>query len=69
MACLLVLLAASVVTTTANGARFMQNFIEGMPPVVRDSDLWPWGWLADHPDLFVTGWAFSAHPARHPADP
>jgi membrane-associated protease RseP (regulator of RpoE activity) len=55
----LLLLTASVVTTTANGARFMQNFIEGMPPVVRDSDLWPWGWLSDHPDLFVTGWAFS----------
>ena len=55
----LLLLAASVVTTTANGARFMQNFIEGMPPVVRDSDLWPWGWLLDHPDLFVTGWTFS----------
>ena len=55
----LVLLAASVITTTANGARFMQNFIEGMPPVVRDSDLWPWGWLMDHPDLFASGWAFS----------
>ncbi len=55
----LLLLAASVITTTANGARFMQNFIEGMPPVVRDSDLWPWGWLADHPDRFVTGWSFS----------
>jgi membrane-associated protease RseP (regulator of RpoE activity) len=55
----LVLLAASVLTTTANGARFMQNFMEGMPPVVRDSDLWPWGWLSEHPDLFVTGWAFS----------
>jgi membrane-associated protease RseP (regulator of RpoE activity) len=56
----LLLLAASVVTTTANGARFMQNFLDGMPPVVRDSDLWPWGWLADHPDMYVTGWAFSA---------
>ena len=55
----LLLLAASVVTTTANGARFMQNFLEGMPPVVRDSDLWPWGWLNDHPELFVTGWTFS----------
>jgi membrane-associated protease RseP (regulator of RpoE activity) len=54
------LLGASVATTTANGARFMQNFIEGMPPVVRDSDLWPWGWLAGHPDLYITGWAFSA---------
>lgn len=55
----LLLFGASIVTTTANGARFMQNFIEGMPPVVRDSDLWPWPWLIDHPDLFATGWAFS----------
>jgi membrane-associated protease RseP (regulator of RpoE activity) len=55
----LLLLAASVVTTTANGARFMQNFIEGMPPVVRDSDLWPWPWLAAHPEFFLTGWTFS----------
>jgi membrane-associated protease RseP (regulator of RpoE activity) len=53
------LLAASAVTTTANGARFMQNFLEGMPPVVRDSDLWPWGWLSQHPHLFVSGFAFS----------
>jgi len=53
------LLAASVVTTTANGARFMQNYLEGMPPVVRDTDLWPWGWIVQHPELYVTGWAFS----------
>jgi hypothetical protein len=53
------LLAATVVTTTANGARFMQNFLEGMPPVVRDSDLWPWGWLSAHPQLFLSGLAFS----------
>lgn len=53
------LLAASAITTTANGARYMQNFLEGMPPVVRESDLWPWGWLSGHPDLFNTGWAFS----------
>jgi membrane-associated protease RseP (regulator of RpoE activity) len=53
------LLAASVATTMADGARFMQNFLEGMPPVVRDADLWPWGWLSDHPDLYITGWAFS----------
>ncbi|MGB6745123.1 MAG: site-2 protease family protein [Terracidiphilus sp.] len=53
------LLAASAVTTTANGARFMQNFLEGMPPVVRDSDLWPWPWLVKHPHLFASGFAFS----------
>jgi membrane-associated protease RseP (regulator of RpoE activity) len=56
----LLLLAASVVTITANGARFMQNFVEGLPPVVRDSDLWPWPWLAHRPEFFKTGWAFSA---------
>ncbi len=55
----LLLLAVSVVTTTANGARFMQNFLDGMPPVVRDADLWPWPWLLDHPQLFSTGFAFS----------
>ena len=38
----LLLLTASVATTMANGARFMQNFIDGMPSVVRDSHLWPW---------------------------
>lgn len=56
----LLLLAASVVTITANGARFMQNFVEGLQPVVRDSDLWPWPWLTHHPELFKTGWTFSA---------
>ena len=55
----LLLLAATAVTTTANGARFMQNFLEGLPPVARDSDLWPWGWLHEHPSLFASGFAFS----------
>lgn len=55
----LLLFAATVVTTTANGARFMQNFLEGLPPVVRDSDLWPWFWLSKHPNLFFSGFAFS----------
>jgi len=53
------LLAASFVTTTVNGARFMQNFLEGLPPVVRDSDIWPWGWLWRHPGLFAGGFAYS----------
>ena len=55
----LILLTLSVVTTTANGARFMQNFLDGMPPVVRDSDLWPWPWLIAHPEAWVLGLAFS----------
>ena len=29
-------------------------------PVVRESDLWPWGWLARHPEFFKSGWTFSA---------
>jgi membrane-associated protease RseP (regulator of RpoE activity) len=55
----LLLLGVSAITTTANGARFMQNFVDGMAPVVRDSDLWPWDWLSHHPEMFKTGWAFS----------
>jgi membrane-associated protease RseP (regulator of RpoE activity) len=56
----LLLFAASVVTTTATGARFMQNFIAGAPPVAQDADLWPWDWLAAHPRMFISGWTFSA---------
>jgi membrane-associated protease RseP (regulator of RpoE activity) len=55
----LLLFGASVVTTTATGARFMQNFLEGMPPVVSNSDLWPWPWLSSHPHLIFIGWPFS----------
>jgi len=55
----IMLLATSIVTTTAVGARFMQNFLDGTPPVVRDTDLWPWPWLLEHPEFFVTGFAFS----------
>lgn len=55
-----VLLAAGILTTTANGARFMQNFLDGRPPVVLDSDLWPWDWLCDHPEMWVMGLSFSA---------
>ena len=55
----LLLLGASFLTTTANGARFMQNFLDGSPPVVREGDLWPWPWLIDHPEQFWTGVSFS----------
>jgi membrane-associated protease RseP (regulator of RpoE activity) len=53
------LLAATAVTTTANGARFMSNFVLGIPPIAQDADLWPWPWLVAHPALFRTGWVFS----------
>ncbi len=54
-----ILLCLSVVTITANGARFMHNFLRGLPPVVSENDLWPWPWLAHHRELFATGFAFS----------
>jgi membrane-associated protease RseP (regulator of RpoE activity) len=53
------LLAISVVTTTAIGARFMQNFLDGLPTVVNEGDLWPWPWLMEHPSRFMLGWPFS----------
>ena len=55
----LLLLLASIVTTTVNGARFMHNFLHGLPPVVRDSDLWPWGWFLRNPAVFSAGFAYS----------
>jgi len=56
----LVLLAASIVTTTAIGARFMQNFLLGQPAIASDSDLWPWPWLLHDPSRFRLGCPFSA---------
>lgn len=56
----LLLFVATVLTTTASGARFMRNFLAGSPPIASDADLWPWGWLARHPGLFSTGLPFSA---------
>jgi len=56
----LLLLAVTAVTTTANGARFFQNFAHGLPPVAQDGDLWPWTWLARHPRMLLSGWVFSA---------
>ncbi len=53
------LLCVSVITTTAIGARYMQNFLDGLPTVVADSDLWPWPWLFQQPSRFQLGWPFS----------
>lgn len=54
-----VLFVLSVFTTTAIGARFMQNFHDGLPLVAREGDLWPWPWLTSHPSRFLLGWPFS----------
>jgi len=55
----ILLLSASIVTTTGVGARFMQNFLDGSASVVADGDLWPWPWLIEQPSRFLLGWPFS----------
>lgn len=55
----LFLFTISLATTTAIGARYMQNFLDGVPPVVTESDLWPWPWLFHDPSRFELGWPFS----------
>ncbi len=54
-----ILLLLSIVTTTAIGARFMQNFHNGLPLVAHEGDMWPWPWLIEHPRRFMLGWPFS----------
>jgi membrane-associated protease RseP (regulator of RpoE activity) len=54
------LLLLSIATTTAIGARFMQNFIAGLPILAGDTDLWPWPWLFAHPSRFLLGIPFSS---------
>lgn len=54
------LLALSLVTTMAIGARFMQNFQDGLPAVASDTDLWPWPWLFAQPSRFLLGIPFSS---------
>lgn len=55
----LILLMISIVTMTAIGARFMQNFQHGLPTVADEADLWPWPWLFADPSRFLLGWPFS----------
>jgi membrane-associated protease RseP (regulator of RpoE activity) len=43
----------------AIGARFMQNFVAGLPVLADDGDLWPWPWLLAHPSRFLLGIPFS----------
>jgi membrane-associated protease RseP (regulator of RpoE activity) len=55
----LLLLLISVVTTAANGARFMANFQADRPPIVSDSDLWPWTWILEDPLRLIDGLPFA----------
>jgi membrane-associated protease RseP (regulator of RpoE activity) len=55
----ILLFLASVVTTAAIGARFMQNFLDGRPMLGSDADLWPWSWLFNEPSRILLGIPFS----------
>jgi Zn-dependent protease len=55
----LLLLAVSLLTMTAIGARFMQNFLSGLPAIANEDDLWPWPWLLAQPHRLLLGWPFS----------
>lgn len=55
----LILLALSVLTTSATGSRFMANFQANRPPIVSDNDLWPWAWILEDPTRLLDGLPFS----------
>lgn len=55
----LALFAATLVTTTAVGARYWDNFSNGLQPVTTMADLLPFPWILEHLDLLYTGLPFS----------
>lgn len=67
------LLLLSALTISASGASFMQDFRRGLPPLSRESDLFPLPWIWHHPALLMSGWSFAltllaillAHEAGH----
>ncbi len=69
----LLLLTSSILTTTASGARFMQDFLLGLPPLTSGDDFFPLPWIWRHPSALGNGWSFSltllcillAHEAGH----
>jgi Peptidase family M50 len=69
----LLLLVLSMLTTAGSGARFMGNFLSGLPPLANDADFLPLVWIWRHPQAIGNGWSFSltllaillAHEAGH----
>lgn len=69
----LCLLLISIVTTASTGALLMENFLQGLPPLVHEGDLVPLHWIWNHPGSLASGWSFSitllgillAHEAGH----
>lgn len=53
------LLLLTLFTTTSLGMRYMYNFAQGKPPLVSDTDVFPYAWISAHLNLFPAGLPFS----------
>jgi membrane-associated protease RseP (regulator of RpoE activity) len=54
------LFIATALTTCMMGARFAANFAVGLPPIARDSDMFPISWIFSHPARLALGIPFAA---------
>ena len=55
----LLLFCVTLLTTTAVGMRYMENFRLGHAPIATDADILPYGWVFHHLGQFATGLPFS----------
>jgi Zn-dependent protease len=55
----LLLLALTLVSTTAVGSRYMYNFELGNAPLADLTDLFPFAWVWQHPEYIQSGLPFS----------
>jgi hypothetical protein len=55
----LLLLAATLFSTTVVGMRYMANFRAGLPPIHSEDDVLPYAWAFAHPRLAASGLPFS----------
>ena len=55
----LLLFCVTLLTTTAVGMRYMENFRLGRAPLATDADILPYAWVFHHLGQFATGFPFS----------
>ena len=55
----ILLFAITILTTTAVGMRYMENFRSGRAPLATDADLLPYDWVLHHLGQFSSGLPFS----------
>ena len=55
----LLLFCVTLLTTTAVGMRYMENFRLGRAPLATDADILPYDWVFHHLGQFATGFPFS----------